>query len=118
MDLISIGDKVRFLNDVGGGTVVKILPKNQVIVKDDNDFEYPVRMSEIVVVEKAKDNYNKQFKEFASNVVENIKDNIKKVEGTLIPKPKIEIKKDQKTEFMSLLLAKVLQIQFDICHSL
>ena len=62
MDLISIGDKVRFLNDVGGGTVVKILPKNQVIVKDDNDFEYPVRMSEIVVVEKDKDHYNKQFK--------------------------------------------------------
>ena len=89
MDLISIGDKVRFLNDVGGGTVVKILPKNQIVVRDDNDFEYPIPAAEVVVVEKAKDNYNKQFKEFASNVVENIKDNIKKVEGTIIPKPNI-----------------------------
>ena len=73
MDLINIGDKVRFLNDVGGGTVVKILPKNQVIVKDDNDFEYPVRMSEIVVVEKAKESEredrNKPIKEFANNIV-------------------------------------------------
>ena len=104
MDLISIGDKVRFLNDVGGGTVVKILPKNQVIVKDENDFEYPVRMSEIVVVEKAKqsehEDRNKPIKEFANNIVENIKDNFKKVEGTLIPKPKIELKKDQKSQYM------------------
>ena len=104
MDLISIGDKVRFLNDVGGGTVVKILPKNQVIVRDENDFEYPVRMSEIVVVEKAKgterEDRNKQIKEIANNIVENIKDNFKKVEGTLIPKPKIELKKDQKSQYM------------------
>lgn len=100
MDLISVGDKVRFLNDVGGGTIVKILPKNQVIVKDENDFEYPMAMSEVVVVEKAKDNRNKQFKEFASNVVDNIKDNIKKVESTIIPQPKIELKKDNKSAYL------------------
>ena len=51
MDLISIGDKVRFLNDVGGGTVVKILPKNQIVVRDDNDFEYPIPAAEVVVIE-------------------------------------------------------------------
>ncbi len=100
MDLVSIGDKVRFLNEVGGGTVVKILPKNQVVVKDENDFEYPISISEIVVVEKAKDNFNKQFKEFTNNVVDNIKENISKVENVIIPKPKVEFKKDLKNEFL------------------
>lgn len=100
MDLICIGDKVRFLNEVGGGTVVKILPKNQIIVKDENDFDYPVAMSDVVVVEKAKENHNNQFKNFANNVVDNIKDNLNKVEATIITKPKIELKKDSKSAFL------------------
>lgn len=100
MDLICIGDKVRFLNEVGGGTVVKILPKNQIIVKDENDFDYPVAMSDVVVVEKAKENHNNQFKNFANNVVDNIKDNLNKVEATIITKTKIELKKDSKSAFL------------------
>ena len=50
---ISIGDKVRFLNDVGGGIVVKIVSKNQAIVRDNDGFEYPYPPNELVVIEKA-----------------------------------------------------------------
>ena len=50
---IGIGDKVRFLNDVGGGTVVKLLPKNMAIVEDADEFEYPYPTNELVMVEKA-----------------------------------------------------------------
>lgn len=50
---INIGDKVRFLNDVGGGVVVKIISKTQVLIKDHDDFEYPFLKSELVVIEKA-----------------------------------------------------------------
>jgi hypothetical protein len=50
---LSIGDKVRFLNDVGGGTVVKIISKTMVVVKDKDDFEYPFPANELVVVAKA-----------------------------------------------------------------
>lgn len=46
----SIGDKVRFLNDVGGGTVVKILSKNMVMVQDNSGFEYPYPESELVLI--------------------------------------------------------------------
>lgn len=50
---INIGDKVRFLNDVGGGIVVSIISKTMVSVRDQDDFEYPFPLNELVVIEKA-----------------------------------------------------------------
>ena len=50
---INIGDKVRFLNDVGGGIVVKFLKNNMVLVENEDGFEYPINSNEIIVVEKA-----------------------------------------------------------------
>ncbi len=49
---IEVGDKVRFLNDVGGGEVVSIISKNQVLVRNESDFEYPYPTNELVVIEK------------------------------------------------------------------
>ena len=45
-----IGDTVRFLNDVGGGKIAGFAGKNQVLVEDEDGFQIPVLMSEIVVV--------------------------------------------------------------------
>lgn len=50
---IKIGDKVRFLNSVGGGTVVKQRGKDLVIVEDEDGFEVPVLARECVVVGEA-----------------------------------------------------------------
>lgn len=50
-----IGDTVRFLNDIGGGRIVKFIGKNQVLVQDSNGFEIPVLISEVVVVNTAND---------------------------------------------------------------
>jgi hypothetical protein len=47
---INIGDKVRFLNSVGGGTVTAFQGKNQVLVEDENGFDVPVLTAECVVV--------------------------------------------------------------------
>ncbi len=49
----NIGDKVRFLNDVGGGEIVKIINNKLVLVRDKDDFEYPFNISDLVLVEKA-----------------------------------------------------------------
>ena len=38
---IQIGDKVRFLNSVGGGVVRGFRGKDQVLVEDEDGFEYP-----------------------------------------------------------------------------
>ncbi len=47
---IQIGDKVRFLNSVGGGTVRSFRGKDQVIVEDADGFEVPALIRECVVV--------------------------------------------------------------------
>ena len=53
---MKIGDKVRFLNAVGGGRITAFQDKDIVLVCDDDGFEVPTLRSEVVVVET--DNYN------------------------------------------------------------
>ncbi len=55
---INIGDKVRFLNDIGGGTVSGFQKGGIVLVQDEDGFDVPVRSSEVVVV--SNDSTNKQ----------------------------------------------------------
>ncbi|MDR2916391.1 MAG: DUF2027 domain-containing protein [Tannerella sp.] len=47
---MNIGDKVRFLNSVGGGIVTAFHGKDQVLVEDENGFDVPVLIAECVVV--------------------------------------------------------------------
>jgi hypothetical protein len=49
---INVGDKVRFLNSVGGGIVRSFKGKDQVIVEGDDGFEIPALIRELVVVEQ------------------------------------------------------------------
>ncbi|MDR1880338.1 MAG: DUF2027 domain-containing protein [Tannerellaceae bacterium] len=48
---IKIGDKVRFLNSVGGGIVCRFRGKDQVLVEDEDGFEVPALIRELVVIE-------------------------------------------------------------------
>lgn len=52
---IAKGDKVRFLNEVGGGTVSRIEGSKMVYVLDEDGFEIPVLVSEVVLVKKKGD---------------------------------------------------------------
>ncbi|WP_102406875.1 DUF2027 domain-containing protein [Parabacteroides bouchesdurhonensis] len=47
---IKIGDKVRFLNSVGGGIVRCFRGKDQILVEDEDGFEVPALIREVVVV--------------------------------------------------------------------
>lgn len=46
------GDRVKFLNDVGQGVIVRFQDKNIAIVLNDDGFEIPVLMSELLKVEE------------------------------------------------------------------
>lgn len=48
--MVKIGDKVRFLNSVGGGKVARIQDKKIALVLDEDGFEIPILISELVVV--------------------------------------------------------------------
>ena len=47
---LKIGDRVRFLNSIGGGVVSAFRGKDQVLVEDEDGFDVPVLISECVVV--------------------------------------------------------------------
>ena len=47
---MKIGDKVRFLSEIGGGRVAGFQGKNVVLVEDEDGFQVPMQTSEVVVV--------------------------------------------------------------------
>lgn len=47
---MKIGDRVRFLSEVGGGRVAGFQGKDIVLVEDEDGFEVPMRVNEVVVV--------------------------------------------------------------------
>lgn len=53
---MKIGDKVRFLSEVGGGVVTGFQGKNIVLVEDADGFDIPMPLHECVVIET--DDYN------------------------------------------------------------
>ncbi len=48
---IKVGDKVKFLNDTGGGVVRKIIDSRLVSVAIEGGFEIPVQASELLVID-------------------------------------------------------------------
>ena len=48
--MVKIGDKVRFLNSTGGGRVKALQGKNMALVEDESGFDFPILISECVVV--------------------------------------------------------------------
>ena len=53
---MKIGDKVRFLSEVGDGKVAGFQGKNIVLVEDEDGFQVPMRITEVVVV--GEENYD------------------------------------------------------------
>lgn len=49
---MKIGDKVRFLSETGGGKIAGFQKGNIVLVEDEDGFQIPTPMSEVVVVEQ------------------------------------------------------------------
>lgn len=53
---MKIGDKVRFLSEVGGGRVSGFQGKDIVFVEDEDGFDVPMKINEVVVV--GEENYD------------------------------------------------------------
>ncbi len=53
---MKIGDKVRFLSEVGGGIVKGFRGKDIVLVEDADGFDIPMQIRECVVIDT--DDYN------------------------------------------------------------
>ena len=53
---MKIGDKVRFLSEVGGGIVSGFQGKDVVLVQDEDGFDIPMLKSQVVLIDT--DDYN------------------------------------------------------------
>ena len=51
IEMIKVGDRVKFLNDVGGGIVTGYVGKNMVTVENADGFEVPYPVSQLVNVD-------------------------------------------------------------------
>lgn len=51
---LRVGDKVKFLNEVGEGTVVEIMRNNQVKVETEDGFEIPCLISDLILADSKK----------------------------------------------------------------
>ncbi|MFA5326952.1 MAG: DUF2027 domain-containing protein [Prolixibacteraceae bacterium] len=66
--MIKAGDKIRFLNAVGGGVVKSVINKTMVNVEDYDGFEIPTLISELVVVDDTQSmNAEKRFARIRAN---------------------------------------------------
>lgn len=54
---MKIGDKVRFISEVGGGVVSGFQGKNIVLVQDEDGFDIPMSINDVVVI--GEEDYNK-----------------------------------------------------------
>jgi hypothetical protein len=102
----NIGDKVRFLNDVGGGKVVKFIDKNTVLVLNDDDFEIPYPESELI---PDRDLNYKVEEEQKGKTIPSI--------GKNIPEKKPEQEYRKENESLALYLAIVPDILKDIART-
>jgi hypothetical protein len=69
--MIKAGDKVRFLNAVGGGVVKSVISKTMVNVEDYDGFEIPTLINELVVVDDSLSmNAEKRFARIRANANE------------------------------------------------
>lgn len=53
------GDKVRFLNETGGGILTGFLENDMVTVLTDDGFEFPVLRKEVIVVSRKPEDFEK-----------------------------------------------------------
>ncbi|MDD2798687.1 MAG: DUF2027 domain-containing protein [Bacteroidales bacterium] len=83
---LKIGDKVRFLNSIGGGVVKRFVSKDLVAVEEEDGFETPVMIKECVVIESISTK-NAPISSYQKNINQETK-------NTYSPAPKIVETKD------------------------
>lgn len=62
--MLKIGDKVKFLNDIGGGRIVNFQSKNIAVVENEDGFDIPVLITELVKVAEV-ESYDKVNRDFS-----------------------------------------------------
>ena len=104
--MVKIGDKVRFLSEVGGGVVTGFRGKDIVLVEDADGFDIPMPVRECVVIEtddynvptpaakaaaKKKEEEQAERPVFVTSKTANASSNIQEVPAGRLAKPEISV---------------------------
>lgn len=81
---MKVGDKVRFLNEIGGGIVKGFKGKDTVLVEDADGFDIPMLVKDCVVIDT--DDYNIRSKPSAG-VVPKKEEPVRPVKPEVAPRP-------------------------------
>jgi len=60
---VKVGEKIKFLNDIGGGKVTKIIDKDIVMVQTPDGFEFPIDKKELIKADSEEDFFFTEKKE-------------------------------------------------------
>ncbi|MEA3451036.1 MAG: hypothetical protein U9Q83_03945, partial [Bacteroidota bacterium] len=71
---IQVGDKVKFLNDTGGGTVVKIVDEKTAMVLTEDGFDFPFALNELLIDEDARNDNTSDSQEPQKREVRTVDD--------------------------------------------
>ncbi|UCG27434.1 MAG: Smr/MutS family protein [Bacteroidales bacterium] len=64
---MEIGDKVRFLNETGGGIITGFVDEHLVKVLTEDGFEFPVLKKEVIVVSTGPEDFNHTYNQKVRN---------------------------------------------------
>jgi hypothetical protein len=88
---LKVGTKVRFLDEVGHGMITKVISNAEVMVEDDNGFEYPYEAARLLVVKDIKEE-KMAYERVIPSVLEIIQQDVP-------PERKKRLEKDFKTKY-------------------
>ncbi len=63
MAKVEVGDKVKFLDEVGGGIVTRIIDSNTAMIETEDGFEFPYPINKLIVEERGKDYFHSEQEE-------------------------------------------------------
>lgn len=95
---LNIGDKVRYLDAVGGGVVLAFKGKDMVVILEDDGFETPVFIRQCVVIESSKPQTKPERTNTSIPTSEHPRPEIKKQDAPKVPETR-------EGEFLSIFLA-------------
>ena len=85
---MKIGDKVRFLSEVGGGRVSGFQGKNIVLVEDEDGFEIPMQVKDVIIVPEVEEVKRGVKLEVKEEVKRGVKEEVIEEEKPVTFKPK------------------------------
>ncbi|MCR5850642.1 MAG: DUF2027 domain-containing protein [Bacteroidaceae bacterium] len=85
---MKIGDKVRFLSEVGGGRVSGFQGKNIVLVEDEDGFEIPMQVKDVIIVPEVEEVERGVKLEVKEEVKRGVKEEVIEEEKPVTFKPK------------------------------